>query len=147
MLTIRNFTKEDKNRCLEIFESNFPKYFAEHERLDFNRWLDTPNSNEYFVAEKEGEIIACGGVYIDKRFNKAGLSWGMVHSDFHRKGIGKEFTLFRVNKMQELFPTYKAMLETSQYTFGFYEKIGFEVKKIEPNGFGGGFDKYSMEKQ
>tara|TARA_R110002072_G_scaffold237463_8_gene394836 strand:+ start:803 stop:1204 length:402 start_codon:yes stop_codon:yes gene_type:complete len=131
---------------MELFESNHPKYFAEHERPLFDKWLDNCNREEYFVAIKDAEILACGGVFLDDRFNKAGLSWGMVHSDHHGKGIGREFTQFRVNKMKELFPKHPAMLETSQFTFGFYEKMGFTIKKIEANGFGGGFDKYSMER-
>ncbi len=145
-LEIRNFTRKDKPKCLEIFKSNHPKYFATHELPLFDKWLDTCELKEYFVAEKEGEILACGGVFLDGRFDKAGLSWGMVHSGFHGKGIGREFTQFRVEKMKELFPTYGAMLETSQFTFKFYEKLGFETKEITVDGFGGGFDKYLMEK-
>lgn len=147
MLQIRNYKAEDKTRCLELFQSNFPKYFAPHELPLFDKWLDTCNSKEYFVAVKQGEILACGGVFMDNRFDKAGLSWGMVHSDFHGQGIGREFTLFRVEKMKELFPGESAMLETSQYTFAFYEKLGFVTKKMELNGFGGGFDKYYMERE
>lgn len=145
-LEIRNFTSKDKSRCLEIFKSNHPKYFATHELPLYDKWLDSCEPKEYFVAEKEGRILACGGVFLDDRFDKAGLSWGMVDSNFHGQGIGREFTLFRVEKMKELFPTHGAMLETSQFTFEFYEKLGFVTKRVTVNGFGGGFDKYFMER-
>lgn len=145
-MNIRNFKKSDKASCMEIFESNCPKYFADHERPLFDKWLDDCNVDEYYILEKDAEIIACGGVFLDDRFEKAGLSWGMVNSAFHRQGIGREFTLFRLEKMKEHFPEAGRMLQTSQFTFGFYEKLGFVVKKITPNGFGGGFDKYHMDK-
>lgn len=147
MLQIRGYKEEDKARCLELFQSNLPKYFASHELALFDKFLDTSNPKEYFVAENENIILACGGVFLDKRFGKANLSWGMVHSDYHGKGIGRKFTQFRVEKMKEIYPERGAMLETSQFTFPFYEKMGFVTKKISPGGFGAGFDKYYMEKE
>ena len=48
-LEIRNFTRKDKPKCLEIFKSNHPKYFATHELPLFDKWLDTCELKEYFV--------------------------------------------------------------------------------------------------
>lgn len=144
-MKIRNYQPKDKAHCIAIFKSNQPKYFADHELPLFDRWLDNVYAEEYFVVEQNSKIIACGGIFLDDRYNRSGLSWGMVHFDYHGEGVGRKFTQFRIDKMMERFPDVGGMVETSQHTFKFYEKMGFKVVKITPDGFGAGLDKYYME--
>lgn len=144
-MKIRPYSLKDKIYCIRIFRSNAPKYFALHEFELFVRWLENSSVNDYYVVEQNANIIACGGIYVDERYNKASLSWGMVHSNFHGEGVGKKFTEFRIEKMMAKYPDLAYMMETSQHVKGFYEKLGFQTKEITPNGFGEGLDKYYME--
>lgn len=146
MITINTYSPEYKAACLLVFKSNMPKYFLEEEFKDFDQWLDDEASNgRYFVCLQEDQVVACGGYFYDDDREKAGLSWGMVNAKLHGTGIGTQLTVFRVQKMQEAFPNSIHMIDTSQHTAPFYEKMGFVTKEITPNGFGEGLDKYYME--
>ncbi|MFK7821345.1 MAG: N-acetyltransferase family protein [Planctomycetaceae bacterium] len=146
-LQIREYSPDDRETCLAIFDTNRPKYFAEHEREEFAGWLDKTDRPSYSVLELTNEVVACGGIYLDEVRNQTGLAWGMVRSDLHSQGIGRVLTELRVQQMQTEFPTLKQCLETSQHTFQFYEKMGFQTVEITPDGFGPGIDRYDMVRQ
>lgn len=146
-MDILPYQPKHKSSCLAIFQSNWPKYFADHELKLFERWLNDYHLRDYYVVAQSGKLIACGGVYLDERYDKASLSWGMVHQQYHGEGVGRKFTEFRLQEIQRLFPNKGCMIETSQHTYKFYEKLGFQTQEITPNGFGEGLDKYYMELQ
>ena len=146
MITIETYTLEHKAACLSIFKSNMPKYFLLEEFNDFDKWLEKQAlDGRYFVALKDHQVVACGGYFYDDERNKAGLSWGMVEAQLHGTGIGSQLTTFRIKKMKAEFPGHIYMIDTSQHTAPFYEKMGFVTKEVTPNGFGEGLDKYYME--
>lgn len=138
------YTTEYKKSCLEVFKSNIPKYFADHELGEFEHWLDNGQTENYFVILNDNEIVGCGGIYIDDENKKAGFAWGMIHSDHHKKGYGSKFSKFRIAKIREI-SDHNIFLVTSQHTFEFYRNLGFEVLSIEENGFCEGLDKYDMK--
>lgn len=142
-MTILPYSSDFLSACLSIFESNKPKFFHEDERPLFINYLLRSPQEQYWVVRNEQRIIACGGIYEDD-IDVAGLSWGMVHQNFHGKGIGKELTSFRIQKMKEVFPGHRYKIETSQHTFGFYEKMGFRSSHVVKDGFGLGLDKIVM---
>ena len=143
-MEISPFKPEFKTDCLAVFKSNIPKYFAEHELEEFTTWLDTGQVDTYYVVKSEGKIVGCGGIYLDPEKNKAGFAWGMIHQDYHKQGFGKAFSEFRIKKIKEMsdLPIY---LVTSQYTYEFYRKLGFEVSTFQKEGFFEGHDKYDMK--
>ena len=48
-------------------------------------------------------------------------------------------------KSNKLFPkSNKLFRDTSQHTYRFFEKFGFNVKQISKNGYGVGLDRYDM---
>jgi hypothetical protein len=146
MLIISIITPSFKNQCIQLFNSNRPLYFLEKELKPFTIWLDNNAiDGRYYVGIIKGKVVACGGYFFDKEKNIAGLSWGMVNSNLHGKGLGKEFTIFRIKKMLTEYPNQNCMIETSQHTFKFYQKLGFITKKIIKDGFGKGLDNYYME--
>ncbi len=145
-MPIREYKEEDRNSCLEIFDSNCPKYFAVAEKILFINWLDKKDREKYYVLTVADKIIACGGIYKDKKEYLAGLAWGMVHRNFHKKGYGKQLTMFRIEKLNHEFPDITHKVETSQHTFGFYELMGFKTTDIVKDGFANGLDKYVMKK-
>lgn len=143
---IRLYKVSDRNRCLEIFDSNYPKFFAAEEKILFANWLDKENREEYYILTVGDITIACGGIYFDTKENLAGLAWGMVHNAFHKQGYGRRLTAFRIVKLNEQFPGITHKVETSQHTFVFYELMGFKISAVIKNGFAVGLDKYVMIK-
>jgi predicted GNAT family N-acyltransferase len=136
-----------KEQCVAIFESNQPMYFAPEEKPLFIRWLDHHTASDYFVVKDNDTVVACGGIFFDSRTQEAGLSWGMVHARFHKQGIGRYFTQYRIGRIRSAYPDAAIRIETSQHTRAFYEKMGFSTVDIVPDGFGAGLDKYNMRSE
>jgi len=145
-MNIKVYHPKHKEQCIAIFKSNMPLYFMDKELPLFEKWLDEKGlDGQYFVIEEAEKLLACGGYFYHDVIKKHGLSWGMVDAKLHGQGIGRILTKYRVEKMIEKFPNAEYMIETSQHTFKFYQKMGFVTKKITPNGFGEGLDNYYME--
>ncbi len=139
------YQKKYKADCIAIFKSNQPLYFTEEELALFTKFLDEKCDEEYFVLEYQGKILACGGIFNrENRENTSGLSWGMVHNDYHQKGLGFALTDFRLKLLKEKYPQSIPTINTSQYTYPFYQKLGFVTHKITKDGFGKGLDDYEM---
>lgn len=143
-MEILPYKAEYKSDCLNVFNSNIPKYFAEHELDEFVMWLETGQLDNYYVVRLGDDIVGCGGIYLDQENNKAGFAWGMIHQDHHNNGFGKVFSEFRIDKIKEA-SNLPIFLVTSQHTFEFYRKLGFEVISFEKDGFCEGLDKYDMK--
>lgn len=144
-MKILKYTPLFKERCLEIFKSNMPKFFAAEELQSFIDFLDHDIEDNYYVVEKDGVIVACGGVFLEEDGIEAGLSWGMVDVDQHKAGIGKMLTAYRIDLLKEVYPGKIYKVDTSQHTAGFYLKRGFETIEVIPDGFAKGIDKYVMK--
>ena len=154
-ISFREYTKADHEACMDLFDSNCPPFFDSSERELFDNWLtgidigryarENIKVSHFYVVENEQGIIACGGFYLLTDSPFARLSWGMVDRKMHKKGIGTEFFRYRLEEQKKKYPNIKMALDTSQHTFRFYEKMGFAVKKITPDGYGAGLDKYDME--
>lgn len=129
--------------CMDIIQSNTPKFIDHTEHEDFKKYLSRKDKN-YFVIYKNDELIACGGYELNPSKTKAGLSWGLVHRNFHKQGIGRELIQFRINHIQSHFPKVEIQLDTSQHTYQFFEKFGFKLINIAKNGWAEGLHKYHM---
>ncbi len=142
-MNISTYTHENLNACLSVFDSNKPKFFHEDERPVFINFLCNRPPELYYVLRLENRLVACGGIYEEDNAI-AGLSWGMVHRDYHGKGIGKYLTQYRIAKLQAIYPLHRFKIETSQHTFEFYRKMGFIESYRIKDGFGLGLDKIVM---
>ena len=153
-LLFRQYNSKDLEACLAIFDSNTPPYFDDEERDIFASWLkqigfgnlaySNTDFNYYEVAELDGQVVACAGYYVVNKESAARMAWGMVHRSHHSKGFGSAHLKRRIELIQEQGAGYQIDLGTSQHTFKFYEKHGFEVASITANGYGQGIDKYDM---
>ena len=159
-MILRKYKPEDKEKCVEIFQSNHPKFFDKSELRLFINWLDHQVGNgstyqsptytnsekdAYFVVEHpEIGIIGCGGFYIVKDKNEARLAWGMIHSNFHKQGYGKALYNYRKEIISKEWPSHILVLGTSQHTYSFYERMGMTVTKKIKAGYGPDLDKYDM---
>jgi N-acetylglutamate synthase-like GNAT family acetyltransferase len=154
MTHIRDYTSSDRNYCIEVFKTNTPDFFDPSELPQFETWLDKEIKNElqgtslyYYVLEKSGKVIGCGGFYLDPERNKAGMIWGMVSHAYHGSGFGRRLLEFRMQKIQSLSPQAQIMLDTSQHSCLFFKKIGFKITSVTKDFYGKDLDRYDMTYQ
>ncbi len=142
----RPYTPSDYSACLALFESNLPKFFAQEERAEFCQFLEGVNNSEppYLVLVSDDMVIACGGLAIEPDKRQARLAWGMVDRAYHRRGLGTLLLQARLEQARAVTNIDELALETSQHSRGFYERFGFKVVKIIPDGFGAGLDRWDM---
>ena len=140
---IRKYTQTDQERVIELLQSNTPIYFDLSEEAIFVNYLNH-KTEDYFVYEKGTDIIACGGInYFNEEYT-ARLSWDMVHVNYHKKGIGKELTQFRINHLRHHPNIKQVIVRTTQLVHPFYKKMGFHLEEIKKDYWAKGFDLYLM---
>jgi len=139
---IRQYRPDDESACLDIFDSNRPKYFAEPERELFAAYLrrmDQP----YFVAEVLGQVRGCGGFRVSD-YGVGYLEWGMVQADWHRRGVGADLLQWRLERIRQIPHAWCILIDTSQHTAPFFARFGFETFRVIADGYQPGLDKVFM---
>jgi ribosomal-protein-alanine N-acetyltransferase len=153
-MNIRLYQPKDKKACIEIFKSNMPRFFATSELPEFELWIDAlgvgkeshkgKGAEQYFVIEIMNEIVGCGG-YAKISDDEVTLTWGMVAQSLHGKGVGKKLLEYRLDAIKSLFPTASVALDTTQFSYGFFEHLGFKITGIIKDFYGQGLDRYDMK--
>ncbi|MFZ4658789.1 MAG: GNAT family N-acetyltransferase [Caldilineaceae bacterium] len=143
-MKVRDYQTDDRESCLTLFDSNVPRFFAPHERAEFAEFLATSTDPYFVVLDDHGQIIGCGGYYLNRERATAGLTWGMVSNHLHRQGVGRLLLLDRLRRISQEPETTAVLINTSQHSYGFFAKIGFVVESIVENGFAPGLDEYKM---
>lgn len=156
-MVYRQYKSTDRKACIEIFSSNVPRFFDTEELTDFETWLNGQDAGRlaykqtkeehYYVAEQDNKIIACGGFYIPRDETRANMVWGMVDNSLHKQGIGRKFLEYRINLIKKLFPDYIISLDTTQYSYKFFEKLGFKLTKVTKDYYAKDLDRYDMINQ
>jgi ribosomal-protein-alanine N-acetyltransferase len=150
---IRKYEAADHDACMEAFKTNVPKYFTLEEVNEYDRFLTKLDDPEvldnplYYVMELDNQFIGCGGFG-----EKEGIDgipsitfvWGMVDSAYHKKGFGEKLLRFRLAEIPLHFPGWKVILDTTQFSYTFFEKYGFKTLKITENSYGEGMHRYDM---
>ncbi len=138
---------------MEIFKTNVPKYFTLEEVNEYDRFLaklgdlEVVDNPAYYVMELDNKLIGCGGFG-----EKEGIDgvpsitfvWGMVDHAYHKKGFGEQLLQFRLTEIPLHFPNRKVILDTTQFSYTFFEKYGFKTVKITENSYGEGMHRYDM---
>lgn len=140
---IRSYLSTDKPKLLKLMELNVPIYFDRSEIADFDAYLDQ-QVEDYFVLEINQVILAGGGLNYSETRNQAILSWGMVHPDHHKQGKGTQLTQYRIKFAKSQSQVQEIIVRTSQFTYEFYQKMGFNLEKTERDFWAKGFDLYHM---
>ena len=143
-MTIRSYIKEDKAAVMELLKVNTPKYFDHTEEIDLSEYLDN-EVEDYFVAENNDEIIGAGGINYFLEEKIARISWDMIKPNLQGKGIGRKLTEHRIKHLNKNHKIESIVVRTSQHANKFYEKMGFNLVKIEKDYWAKGFDLYLME--
>ena len=135
-----DYRSANEKDCIAIFDSNTPFSFAVQERETFQRFLDKlAHPYAYYVVQDDNQkIIACGGTKLESSNHLAWLRWGMVTREFHKRKIGIFLTLSRLYLLSQDPEIQTAGLGTGQHSYQFYEKIGFVLKRITPDGIAPG---------
>lgn len=150
---IRTYEASDKEACMAAFKTNVPKFFTHGEVGDFEHFLDRMNDpaelskTPYYVMKLDEQLIGCGG-FAEKEgidgTNAITFTWGLVHRDFHKQGYGEELLRFRIREIKAQFPGRQVILDTTQFSYTFFEKYGFKTVKYTENGYAEGMHRYDM---
>ena len=144
-VTVRRYVHQDRASCLAIFDGNTPDYFSPDERREFAAFLDA-GSVDYLVLETTtGDVIGCGGYYVEPTGGIAGLAWGMVDRTWHKRGIGRQLLEARLALLRGSPDASLVRVNTSQHSRAFFERCGFRAVRVAPNGFAPGIDRVEME--
>lgn len=141
-INIRPYELSDRNALESIFLMNTPKYFAPEELGDFLEYLDI-FGDDYVVAVVNKRVVGGGGYWIRSSDQQGGLSWAFLRPDYQGTGVGKELAQYRIDKIRETGLAKTIMVETSQHSFGFYEKLGFKLLNKQSDYWSKGIDLYS----
>lgn len=143
-IVIRRYKTSDRSALLNIIDLNIPKYFALDEKADFENYLE--NELElYYVISFENKIVGCGGINFDEEKTIGVISWDIIDPDYQGKSFGKQLLNYRLAELKSMESIQKIIVRTSQITYNFYQKQGFEVREIISNYWAEGFDLYYME--
>ena len=142
-LEIRTYTKDDKEKLLNIISLNVPEYFAESEIEDYNLYLEH-EVEDYFVVVEEGEMVGAGGINYKLHEGTAYISWDVIHPAYQNKGIGRNLLNYRISLISDNRNINKTIVRTSQLVYRFYEKNGFVLKEIHHDYWAKGYDMYYM---
>lgn len=152
MITIKPYLPEYKNQLIQIFISNIPLYFADHELKLFSDFLDndTLHRGPYWVICDNDNIVGCGGIALNKPTKytivpHVIMTWGMVGNYWHKKGFGKKLLKYRIEEAKKIFPDLLIALGTTQHTYRFFEQYGFKTVYYEKNHWAKDLDLYQME--
>jgi GNAT superfamily N-acetyltransferase len=142
---IRPYRKSDQDACVAIFTSNTPDYFDPHDRAELIAFLDEL-PGPYFVCNVEGRgVSACGGYYTRPEEQLAGLTWGMVHRDLHRHGLGRQMLEYRLAEIRAIPLIRRIRARTTQVSEAFFRRCGFVAASRQADGFGVGLDLVELE--
>lgn len=144
-MTFRPYAPADRDACLAIFDSNCPRFVAPVERADFESYLAAPRGRYGVLCNDAGAVVGCGGITFDRDGRHAHLAWGLIHAAHHRRGLGRAMTLERLRWIAETPAVERVVMDTSQHTVGFYEKLGFQQTRVTEDGFAPGLHRHRLE--
>ena len=144
MTALRSWSPEDRRACLDLFDSNVPEFFQPREREAFGAFLDAL-PGPYFVACRGEEVVACGGV-ADEGFGEASICWTVVARSHQGKGLGRRILQACHQAALELPGVRFLRLETIPAVAGFFGALGYGVVRVDPDGYGEGWDRVIMRR-
>lgn len=146
-MIFRRYTPADRTTCIDILDSNMPRFFSDQDRIEFLAFLEAPVGKYSVLEQPQGTIIGCGGIATEAQERVGILTWGMIHRDYHRQGWGWQLAFLRLRQLSVYPSMRKITLNTSQESAGFFEKLGFQTTEIVPNFYCEGLHCVRMELQ
>jgi len=143
-MSFRDYEPRDLDACLEILDSNVPRFFKPDERDEFWSFLHELPGPYLVLVTPGGRVAACGGYAINPDDGSADLCWGMVRQDLHGMGLGRRLTRRRIELSVRDPRVREICLHTSQHTAGFYERLGFSTIGVLEDGYAPGLHRCDM---
>ena len=133
--------------CLALFDGNAEPFFAPHERVLLERFVESPLAASFSVAVLDTTVVGCGGIEaVGAGIWK--LRWGMVRRDLHGRHLGARLLVHRIDTIRRRDPSARSvLLDTTRHSAGFYERFGFTVTSVTPGGFTDGLDTVQMARR
>ncbi len=145
-LRARDYTPRDHDACMEVFQTNVPKFFKPHERDEFRDFLNALPGPYLVFDDRAYRVLACGGYAFRENGTVADLCWGMVRQELHGLGLGRVLTHKRIQRILRDVRVTEITLHTSQHTTGFYERLGFTTVDVQADGYAPGLDRCEMRR-
>ena len=136
------YTALSFHECLALFELNCPVFFADEEREDYRRYLET-HEDVYLLGYDQGSLVCCFGI-ADISEDVSSLTWIMVHPDYHRAGYGKEMMAFLLAYVEQQSKQ-RILVSTSQHAEAFFARYGATRLDFTADGWGKGMHRIDME--
>ena len=141
---IRSYSAKDFEQVVILLRANTPQSFSPLEESDLVQYLKN-KTEDYFVIEKENQVIGSGGINYSDQNSIGIISWDIIDPNHQGLGIGRMLLNHRLNLLKKTESIQKVIVRTSQIAFPFYEKAGFEIKEVKIDYWAKGFDLYLME--
>lgn len=117
---VRLLSPEDTQACLEIYQMNAPGRFPAEVVQEFEEVLKR-DDGAMLVIEDHGRVVACGGLSLAG--SKGTLFYGLIHSEFQKKGVGRLLLLSRLARIHG--PEVIVNICAVDDSIGYYERFGF----------------------
>ncbi|MCO4813828.1 MAG: GNAT family N-acetyltransferase [Flavobacteriales bacterium] len=141
---IRSYSAKDFEQVVILFRANTPEFFSTQEETDLIQYLKN-ETEDYFVIEKENQVIGSGGINYSNQNSIGIISWDIIDPKHQGLGIGLMLLNHRLHLLKNKSSIQKIIVRTSQVVFPFYEKAGFELIEVKTDYWAKGFDLYLME--
>ena len=100
MKSIRPFRPDDRAACMDIYAENLSKALVPPQYASKFEQQLTETNNLTLVFTTGNRVVACGSVDYSPQEESAWLSFGLVHPDFQRQGIGSTMLLTRMSLLE-----------------------------------------------
>ncbi len=141
---IRPYKPEERQKLLDIFRLNTPKYFDKKEIADFEDYLEQKGET-YLTIELNNKIVGGTGYSINQNNRTGAITWIFFDPNYAGQGLGKKAVKHCLNILSKDYRVEKFVVRTSQLAFQFFGKFGYTISRIEKNYWGDGLDLYEME--
>lgn len=131
---IRLYSPHDFEACRQLYILNEPNRFPAGILPVFETTL-RDGSALFLVAERNGVVCGCGGVYIREGTiaSAAWLCYGLIHPKYHGQGLGAAMLLARLSLLPADIRW--AAMTTVPKSRGYYERFNFrEFMKAKVTG-------------
>lgn len=115
---------------MNLIRLNTPKYFAASEEDDLKNYLETA-LELYYVLILGQKIIGSGGINFTDNNTIGKISWDILHPNYQGKSYGTKLLKFRIALLNTVIGIKTIIVRTSQQSYKFYEKQGFELFEIK----------------
>ena len=141
---INPYQLQYKEDLLSIFRLNIPDFFNETEIGDFEYYLEH-NSDTYLIIEEDHQVIGGAGYYVNKSDNSGRITWIFIDPQHAGQGYGTQAVEYCLKELRDNLKVEKFVVTTSQKSFKFFAKFGFQVVHTQKDYWGEGLDLYEMK--